>query len=71
MTFHDTKLPSVFDEFARQEGFSTHADVIPSASGGPLETDLSPEDFAREARELFREAHEVASDPNATVLAPY
>jgi hypothetical protein len=61
MTVHDTQLPAVFDDFAVQEGFDPYSDVVPSAAGSPLETDLSPEEFRSQSKDAFRSAFDAIS----------
>jgi hypothetical protein len=69
MATHDTELPEVFDTFAVQEGFDPFSDVIPSAAGGPLATDLSPEQFRLASKDAFRNAFDALA--NKVSIAPY
>lgn len=69
MTVHDTELPDVFDVFAVQEGFDPYSDVVPSAAGGPLETDLSPDEFRAKSKDAFRSAFDAAK--SGVVIASY
>lgn len=58
----DQTTQEVFDDFARRTGFDPDADVVPSAAGLPLETDLTPEQFRDHSKAAFRDSYVAIRD---------
>lgn len=60
MTYREKQLPDDLFELSRDAGFDPHAVVVPSASGMPLQIEVSPADFREYASDLFEEAESFA-----------
>lgn len=53
MSPYETKLSEDLRQAVREQGFDPDAEVIPSASATPLETDLSEEEFFEHFEDLL------------------
>ncbi len=68
MAFDDTKLDEELQDLLRERGYDPYADVVPSANGGPIQTELTADEFQESAKAGFDGAFELIRNDMVELL---